>query len=65
MSFIEEIKKVSYFIVKKSIEEVEILVNSGLEVTQEIDPMYVEGKYLLSANDDIKLIVGPDIEDGL
>ena len=68
VSFIEEIKKVSYFIVKKSIEEVEILVNSGLEVTQEVEPMesrQLEGKYLLSPNDDIKIIVGPDIEDGL
>ena len=35
VSFINEIKKVSYFIVKKTIDEVEKLINCGLEITQD------------------------------
>lgn len=68
VSFIDEIKRVSYFIVKKTIDQVEQLIQNAYSITSPDLSLSVDQGgpiYLLSPDDEISMIVGPQPETGL
>ena len=59
VSFIDEIKRVSYFIIKKTVDQVEQLIENAYSVSPDDTNLDQGSLFLLCPDDEISMIVGP------